>query len=187
MIVLPTDSLQLYVAGLTDCRIADPESSLRELRSHWPDLQLQLIRADRVAGPEHLQFAARNALLAHGGKRRHARSLAVEFLLYASCTHQISKAIERLGVTGKTRNVALAAFAKRDKDVEGLAEEAAHAVRGRLADSILEVSGKKIEGLMKAYGVTSKELEAAKVAKESNIDALKRLIIERSALVAVEN
>jgi len=40
---------------------------------------------------------------------------------------------------------------------------------------------------MKAYGVTSKELEAAKVGKESNIDALKRLIIERSALVAVEN
>ncbi len=149
-------------------------------------MQLQLIRADRVAGPEHLQFAARNALLAYRSKRRRARSLAVEFLLYVSCTRQISKAIERLGVTGKTRKVVLTAFAKKEKDVEGLVEEAARITQGHLMDSVLDVSEKKVDLLMKVYGVTKKELDATRVAEESDVEALKRLVIERSALVAVD-
>ncbi len=53
-------------------------------------------------------------------------------------------------------------------------------------DSILELSEEKIGGLMKVYGVTKRELDAARMAEESNADALKRLVIERSALVALE-
>ncbi len=133
-----------------------------------------------------MQFAARNALLAYRSKRRRARSLAVEFLLYASCTRQISKAIERLGVTGKTKKVVLAVFAKKGKDFEELVAEVARVTGGRQMDSILELSEKKISGLMKVYGVTKKQLEAAKMPEETEGEALKRLVIERSALVAVE-
>ena len=54
-------------------------------------------------------------------------------------------------------------------------------------DSILDLSEKKIDGLMKVYGVTERELDATRVAEESKGEVLKRLVIERSALVAVDN
>src|SRR5206468_13030940 len=91
------DHQYLLSLGFDNARIVDPEKTLRQLRSASDKAQVQLLKATLVAGPENLGCAARNALHSFRSKNPRSKSLAVEFLLYASCQRQISKAIRVLG------------------------------------------------------------------------------------------
>src|SRR5262245_38781374 len=93
----------LLAIGLDNPKLDDPAKILATLRSKFPNVAIQLLRADRVAGPEHLLFAARNALVAFESGSRRAKSLAVEVLVYISCQRQIAEAIRLIGVTNETR------------------------------------------------------------------------------------
>ncbi|SRR6266568_165146 len=186
MILERIEGKHLLLQGLIKCKVSDSEKVLREIRSSFPDVQIQLMRADRIAGKEHLMFAARNAERAFRRRYKRAHSLAVELLLYASCQRQITKAIQILGVETHTHEVILAAIS--DKSVGSvLVDSVSNALQGSRDDQVLEVaSSKKFKGLMDVYGVTRLELEASKFPREGENSVLKRLIIERSALLALE-
>ena len=145
------------------------------------------MRADRIGGKEHLLFAARNATRAFNQSRQRSHTLAVELLLYASCQRQISKAIQTLGLKPETTDVALAALS--DKNFSPvLIDKTAEALRASLDDRVLEISSKKKAAVLSnVYGVTRVELEASKLPGESPESVLKRLIIERSALLSVQD
>src|SRR5881397_2975368 len=97
------DETHLLILALANCRITNVEKVLGQIRSSFPKLQIQLMRADRICGKEHLVFAARNASIAFTQPYKRSNSLAVEMLLYTSCQRQISKAIQVIGVTPETR------------------------------------------------------------------------------------
>ncbi len=186
MILERIEGKHLLLQGLIKCKVSDSERILREIRSPFPDVQIQLMRADRIAGKEHLLFAAKNAARAFRQRYKRAHSLAVELLLYASCQRQITKAIQILGVETQTHEVVLAAIS--DKSIgSALVDSVTKALQGSPDDQVLEVaSGKKVKGLMEVYGVTPLELEASKFPREDENSVLKRLIIERSALLTLE-
>ncbi len=187
MIMEEIDGQQLVLQGLAKCRISDPEATLRTTRARFPRVQVQLMRADRVAGKEHLLFAGKNAVRVFAQHQQRTHNLAMEFLVYASCQRQISRAIQILGLTLQTREAALAAFCDRRIPLD-LVESVASVVQGRLDDDVLEItSAEKVRGLMQTYSITRIQMEASTFPRENKISVLKRLIIERSALLTLES
>ncbi len=80
----------------------------------------------------------------------------------------------------------LAAFTNKtaQRDLVEKAERVLHAIPD---DRVIEIlSKKKLRELMKTYGVSRVEMEASKLPGEEETSVLKRLVIERSALLAVE-
>src|SRR2546428_6067030 len=178
----------LLCLGFTKASIPDPEHALKLLRAVNSQAEVQLLKADLVAGPEHLHFAARNALYSFKGKRRRSKSLAMELLLYISCQRQIAKAITLLGVDSQDSRIAIVALSQSKEALEGLAREAQSIVRGKQDDDLIEIRSKeRITKLQRSYGITTSEMEAARFRGEANFSVLKRLIVERSALLDAQD
>ena len=71
------------------------------------DCTVTFLNADYVASREHAEFAARKAIKAWTEGRRVARTLAIEVMLYAAATRQISKAMTMGLKEGDNRVVAV--------------------------------------------------------------------------------
>ena len=163
MLIIETiDEQFLLILGLAGAKIKNPDSTLRDLRNAFPKAQIQLMRADRIAGKEHLLMAARNAVKAFRQGYQRSQSLGMELLLYTACQRQISKAIDLIGIGPRTGAVALVAVSPDKNTLEKLARTAAEMVRGRPNDDALEIdSNEKVAELKKVYNVTERELEAS--------------------------
>lgn len=182
------DHHYLLSLAFTKASITDPEQTLRQLRNISGESQVQLVKADLIGGPEHLQFAARNALHSFSGTRRRSKSLAVELLLYISCQRQIAKAIKLLGVDSRDSRIALVALSDSKDAIVELGRQANSVIGGERDESLIEIGSKrKLDLLQSSYGVTSREIEATRSAGEADSSVLKRLIIERSALLDIRD
>jgi len=188
MITEKIGSYSLFVQGFRDANVTDSEKVLRDLRGSFPGVDLQLLRADRVAGREHIVFSARSAVESFQSKNRRAKHLSMELLLFASGEHQIIEAIKLLGVTASSRELALVGLSDTRLDSNQLSNTAMESVKGIPDDTVLQIkTRKKVEDLKRAYNIPDKELNASKMPSEEDNSVLKRLIIERSALLALEN
>lgn len=180
------DGHYMLILGFDMAQVTDPTKMLERLRSSFPSLQIQFLKADLIAGLEHLLFAARNALQAFNSGRGRSKSLAVEFLLYASCQHQISRAIDMLGIVPDDRRISVVALS----DSKNLLQESSRAIESEIGgdpdDSVIEIdTGRKAALLKRVYHIAPREVEAARFPGEKESDVLKRLVIERSALLAL--
>src|SRR5437867_575998 len=188
MITERIGSYFIWIQGFRNVEVADSEKALRDLRESFNGIELQLLRADRIAGIEHLVFAARNAVDSFTGKGRRARHLSMEFLLFASGEHQIVEAIKFLGVSESSTELGLVGFSEDNTDSRVLIERATDVLRGILNDSVLDVeTPKKQVDLKKAYNISVELLNASRMPGETESGVLKRLVIERSALLVLEN
>jgi tRNA threonylcarbamoyladenosine modification (KEOPS) complex Cgi121 subunit len=178
----------LLYMGFIKASIADPEHTLKLLRAVNSQAEVQLLKADLVAGPEHIQFAARNAIHSFKGKQRRSKSLAMELLLYISCQRQIAKAIRLLGVDSKDSRIAIVALSESRAALEELAHAAQSIVGGESDEDLIEIQSKqRLEKLQRNYGITDKAMEGAKLEGETNSSVLKRLIVERSAFLDIQD
>ncbi len=188
MITEKIGSYFLLIQGFRNARVAESEKVLRDLRVSFGGVDLQLLRADRVAGREHLVFAARNAVDSFRGKDRRTKHLSMEFLLFSSGEHQIVEAIKLLGVTEFSKELALVGLSETNLDSSALSRRATEVVGGIPDDTVLEMkTSKKVEDLKKTYSISDKELNSSRMPGEVENDVLKRLVIERSALLVLEN
>ena len=188
MIAEKIGSYHLIAQGFRNVNVADPEKTLNDLREAFPLVDIQLLRADRVAGKEHLFFAARNAVDSFEGKGRRAKHLSMEFLLFASGEHQIVEAIKLLGVTTSTSQLVSIGLSKPEPDSRELLTRIEQKVGGQPDDSVFDFrNSKKAPALKRAYKITEKELRSAQVSGEPEVMVLKRLVLERSALLVLEN
>ncbi|HLF16432.1 MAG TPA: KEOPS complex subunit Cgi121 [Candidatus Thermoplasmatota archaeon] len=114
---------------------------------------LQLVRADRVVGADHLRSAAMHARRAFDEGRNHADRLEVEFTRYLAGERQIRRALDKMGLPDKPRAVIVVAFGEKRADtityfLENL---------GYPETEGLEAAS---EGKLSAFGVTEAALEA---------------------------
>jgi tRNA threonylcarbamoyladenosine modification (KEOPS) complex Cgi121 subunit len=188
LLIEEIDSHYLLSLGFSKARISNPEQTLKQLRSINIQADLQLVKADLIAGPEHLQFAARNALYSFRGKQRRSKSLAMELLLYISCQRQIAKAIKILGVDSEDSRIALVALSGSKDAIRDLDRHARLVVDGEEDDDLIEVGSKqKMAKLRRSYGIQVAEMESVRFEGETDRSVLKRLIVERSALLDIED
>lgn len=188
MITERIGSNYLFAQGFRRARVVDSEKLLNDLRRILHEFEVQLLRADRVAGMEHLSFAARNALHSFGGRDRRAKYLAMEFLMFVSGEHQIVEAIKFLGVTPSTRDLVVTGLSRTAPEAHELTPKIAEMVGGDLDDSVIDFrDASKTASLRKAYKIAGREWKSALVPGETEEMVLKRLVIERSAMLALEN
>ena len=182
------DSHYLLSLAFAKVSVPDPEQTLKQLRSISSEAEVQLVKADLIGGPEHLQFAARNALHSFSGPHRRSKSLAVELLLYISCQRQIAKAIKLLGVDSKDSRVALVALSGSKDAILKMDRLASSMINGERDESLIEIGSKqKMDLLQRSYGITGTEMESTRTVGEADSSVLKRLIIERSALLDIRD
>ena len=167
------------IGGIRDVSIGDVEGFLSRVSEGVGGNVFQVFEAGRVAGWRHLFYSAVNAVSAIESGGAISRTLGIEVLLYVSCVNQISQALEVVGVSPATTEVALVVLAGSTGEAEGAFLRTAESL-GVHDDSIMELDAEKLEVLKERYGISEAELEAVGGPEE---DALAMLLVERGALL----
>ena len=177
---------EISILGFRDVKIDDVDVFLKNTKTGVYPATAQIVDATKVAGKLHLFFAFLNAQKSFTQKREVSGNLEMETLLYASCTKQIDKAIDMMGVKPQTSMIAVIIFASDNTEVTDSEMKLMKLVSGARDDRVLEVNGQgKIESLMTAFGVTKLELKTMICSETTVSEALTWLIVERVSLLAV--
>ena len=177
----------IAVVGFSNVKIENINTFLEQFRKETKEAPIQFFDAKKVAGPQHLYFAALNALNAFEKKTNISNNLAVESLLYVSAQRQIKKAVKMLGINQDTSELAALIIAgnKHEKN-EGLSL-VTKMIPGERNDSVLELTNKKIMTLKKLFGISDLEFETKLKNQELEKETLTDLIIERMALLVTKS
>ena len=171
----------VYIGGFKEVSVDNVDEILSLVGKASSPYIFQLLDADRVAGWEHLYYAAVNAVRAFDTETAISKSLAIEVLLYASCQDQISQALDFLGVKPSTSRVVLLLMGWEQGEMENAFRQASELL-GEEDDSVLEIDSYKFEELKRLYSISELELEAV---GGSSFEALTGLLIERGALLSI--
>jgi len=182
---LSEDGRFVVVSAFTVPPAMDPSLALKELRTTILSGEVQFFDGARIAGKEHLEIAAINALHAFKTGINISRSLAMETLLYASAQRQIAAAIVKVGVTGDSKTVGFVAFSETENDARMLEDRIAQFVGAELNEGLLDRwSEEKANSMTTLYDIGPTELEAIRMPGQEGEGAIKKAVAERVALLS---
>lgn len=176
----------ITVIGFSDVKIEDINAFLDQLKNE-NKTTIQFFDATKVAGPEHLYFAALNSLNAFEKKINISNSLAVESLIYASAQRQIKKAVEMLGIKQGSSEVAVLIIAENTQAKNEGLSLVTKMVFGKRNDTVVELSTYKMVGIRSLFGISDLEFEAKLKKQGLEKEALTDLVIERMALLVTRS
>ncbi len=178
----PITGSDLYVTitAANNTHVPDIHQTLGELDKIANGKVYQLFDADKITDHRHIHYAAANAYHAMETGNNISNTLNVETLLYASTQDQIYKAIKAIGVSQKTRHIAVLVVSDTVNDE--LAKQIAHHL-GTLDDNLLRLTPEKFDALKQFYGITETALNTINGDK---YQALTSLITEKGALISLK-
>ena len=177
----------IAVVGFRNVQIEDVNAFLEHFRKGDMGASVQFFDAKHVAGPQHLYFAALNALNAFEKNTNISNNLAVEALLYASAQRQIKKAVKMLGIKQDSSEVAALIITENKHKKSDYLPLVTKIIQGERDDGVLGLTDKKIVNIKKLFGISDLEFEA-KLEKEGlEKEALIDLVIERMALLGTKS
>lgn len=181
------NSKLINIIGFKNVRIENINAFLEKFRRQKGRASTQFFDAKRVAGPEHLYFAALNALNAFKKKTNISNSLAVEALLYASAQRQITKAVEMLGINQGSSEIAVLIMAENRQQNDACKSLVTQMTNGERDDNVLELTDQKIKAIKKLFRISNREFEAKLKREGLERETLADLVIERVALLATRS
>jgi len=143
---------------------------------------VQIMDADVVYGKPHLESAIEHAIRAFTYQTQTTNSLAKEILLYASGERQITLAIKKMGVTIKTKRVALVFVYGLKKVTEAKGTIKENQLKQFLDDVGFHREDKVLEGdtdTLQRFGISLKEIATVPPEKYGH------LILEKIAMVDI--
>ena len=146
--------------------VEDTLSKVKEFESRR-GVKVQLIRADRVFGPLHLEVAVEHAQRSFDHGRNMSNDIGIELLLYAAAERQINVAIGKLGIRNGTEKVAIVMVGEAPE------EELLSMLGLKRNDSVLAAEPDKSYSV---FGISAEEVEVI------GDDRVSDLILERMAL-----
>ena len=178
---------KIAIIGFSNVQLENINTFLEQFRKENKGAPIQFFDAKHVAGPQHLYFAALNALNAFEKKTNISNNLEVEALLYASAQRQIQKAVKTMGIKQDSTEIAALIMTEDGHKKNYYLRLVSENVPGERDDSVLELTNKKIEKIKKLFNISSLEFEA-KLKKEGlEKEALTDLVIERMALLVTKS
>jgi tRNA threonylcarbamoyladenosine modification (KEOPS) complex Cgi121 subunit len=138
------------------------EDVLFEVRKSGRIAPLQVVRADRVVGADHVRHAARLARRAIAEGRAQANSLETEFLRYLAGERQVKAALAKMGLPEETPAAVAVAFGPKRADALAHLE---HALCADVDDSLAAASMEKLH----AFGVTAAALDSTTPARRLDL------------------
>lgn len=129
------------------------EDVLFQARKSQRIAPLQVVRADRVVGGDHVRQAARGARRAIAEGRAQANSLETEFLRYLAGERQVKSALAKMGLPEVAESAVAVAFGAKRRDA---LLHFAEALGAEEDDGLVEASMAKLE----AFGISQAALQA---------------------------
>jgi tRNA threonylcarbamoyladenosine modification (KEOPS) complex Cgi121 subunit len=164
------------------------EDLLRSATEKYPYVSVQCVDLDRVPGSHYLLLATVNALKSYRSKQPIAKSLGMELLLYISGNKQINEALTRVGVTSETKRTAAVAVGSSNNQVSATGNYLEQVLGQQGRDDLLDDWPRsRIENVRSAFEIGDKELKAIIRGKEPITNAIERLALERSAMLALRS
>jgi tRNA threonylcarbamoyladenosine modification (KEOPS) complex Cgi121 subunit len=177
--LISDSELWVTITAVENVKVEDINETLTKLDMMNKGKIYQLFDADKIADQNQLYYAAANAYYAMENGSNISNKLEVETLLYASTQNQISKAIKLIGISNKTRRIAVTVISKIEKDP---ATTKIAQFLGDLNDKVLELTPEKYETLKQLYEITETAIETTGYDK---FTALTSLITEKSTLISL--
>jgi tRNA threonylcarbamoyladenosine modification (KEOPS) complex Cgi121 subunit len=175
----------IIIEGFRDVKLKNVDALLDQVKKETKGCHVQFFDARLIAGFDHLYFAVLSAMEAFETGINIAKNPAMETLLYVSGQHQISKAIELLGIKPSSSKIALVVIADtRSKAVKAL-DKISDLLQGEKCDEIIEMTEGKVEAIKTSFGIKDLEIEAT--LRKSDVEALTSLLVEHAALLATQS
>ena len=176
---------QVIIEGFKNVKVEKTDVFLDLVRERTKDCHIQFFDAEMIAGFDHLYFAVLNALKAFDAGINISGKVDVETLLYASGQHQISRAIELLGIKPDSSEIAVLIIADSERRATEALNVVLELLQGDRSDEVIEMTDEKTGTIKAAFGITNLEIEAT--MRKSEKEALTSLLIERAALLATKS
>ena len=171
----------ITIAGFRDTHI-NPDNVLKLIRKEFDIVAVQLFDAKKIAGQDHLFFAALNALKAFRNGTNISRNLAVECLLYAASHRQITVALSNIGIKEDSSQIAVVVIADSRKVAEDSLEKVSRVVSGERDDRVLDLTDEKVSLVRHLFNISDEEL-STKIVDNGEKKALLDLVLEHMALL----
>ena len=176
----------LHVLGLENVTVKDTDFLFKTLKQSFSDVNFQIFDAEKIAGKAHIEFAVLNALKAFKTGKNISKSLPVEVMLYVSSQRQIGKALKMVGISPETKNLVLVVFGVSSDVASKVLDEVHRLVGGKINSEVVEVNREKIETIKKTFEISDLEIETQMFGNITLEEAIKKLVIERIALLATQ-
>ncbi len=174
----------LLVTGIREFRITNYDKICEELLKDNQQVEVQLLDAQKILDSKHIYFSTLNALKAFKKKKNISKNLAMEILLYTSGQRQIKFAIDNFGLKKGKMGVVLIGIGNKKDELEKLLRKIKELFDIEVDDSLIEaLSKKKIELIKSVFDISDIEIETIKREGETLKKILRKLIIERMALL----
>lgn len=175
------------IAGFKEVQLGGITHFVETVRKEKPSgVDVQFFDARLVATWQHLYFSALNALTAFKNRDNISNSLAMECLLYASAQRQIRKAMKILGVKTDLSQIAVLAIGEKTSSLKRTLSLVLSQIKGVRDDTVLKLSSEKSPIIRNFFGISEVELET--IMNQGGVEkALRKLVIERVALLAVQH
>lgn len=156
------------------------------LMSEKRNVIIQLFDARKIATWKHIFIATINAIAAFKQKRNITSQLSLEILLYATAQRQIKDAINLLGVSEETKEVAILVLGETEKKVVSAFKQVVDFLNGKEEENLLEIFNEaKLNKLLNTFKISEEEINAV-ITEESKEEAVVKCIIDRISIFAVE-
>jgi len=185
-----TESHHVGVFGFTRSTPLIPET-ITKLTKQFESthrLTLQIMDANKVAGPDHLLFATLHAYTAFHHKTNRASTLAMEILRFAAAQRQITEALNQMGVSSATCQFGGVLTNSEAASLETAYRGFLSFVKGTDDTSVLEITTEHKEHVIReAFQIREDELMAISPSMEleDRRQALKKTVYDRCALLAI--
>jgi len=182
---VPEFSSHIWISGFTS-KPVDFDAVLEEIHKEHPEVSAQFVDLGKIPGSRYLFLATLNAIQSHNSSRPISRTLGMEILLYVSANKQINEAIRHIGMTADTARVAAILVGKNKEETLVVANLLSQILQQKSNDDLIDQwSSERIENVLSLFDIGPKELKATLRESEPREQAVERLAIERSALLAV--
>jgi tRNA threonylcarbamoyladenosine modification (KEOPS) complex Cgi121 subunit len=177
----------IAITSFRGVEISNIEEFFRSVhREKSPNVGIEFFDAAAIATWQHLYFAALNALTAFENNNNISNSLAMETLLYASAQHQISNAMNLVGISPDSREIAVLIIGEDSDAVNSALKTVSKLFAAESDDSVLDLVYSKGKKIKEIFGISDTEIEA--VTKDTGLEeeSLVNLVIELMALLATQ-
>lgn len=175
------------IAGFKNVKINDIDEFFRNIRKKLKYAHAQFFDAKLVASRDHLYFAALNSLKAFENGSNRSRDMAIEALLYATAQRQIRNAVDIIGITQNSNDVAVLIITSTEQQADDALETISELLSGLRNDAVLELTEEKFDDIKRLFRISDMELEANLVEEGFEKKALVDLVVEHVALLAAEH
>jgi tRNA threonylcarbamoyladenosine modification (KEOPS) complex Cgi121 subunit len=145
------------ILGIKGVMIDNPQQFLRNLRDNFPNLIIQTLDTNFVAGFEHLKMILQQSWMAFNRGVSYTKKLDLELIVRTACDSQIERALKTIGLKPGKMNIALVAIGEIKnlklfiKSIKNL---------GEVSDDAIKLNPEKKKFLIKHHSISDELIKA---------------------------